>query len=213
MTAETQWLDLPEGFSWSNVWRYPHGWECGKQDAVLFKKEDKDDALVRGAWHLINKDEHPDPQYSWPDAVELSTESVTEVDKEIDIVQNKEGDEVAPPKPKKKGKPKRAKKKGTPKKKDNAWPKPKKKGKGVERNTCSSKTGSGLDLGKMFAHQDVWDEIEKYIETFRDYGMWVNVSRRCHNNASLRSWHFSGEKMSACGDTQLFEEDFESCVW
>ena len=87
------------------------------------------------------------------------------------------------------------------------------KGKKVERNTCSSKTRSGLDLGKMFAHQDVWDEIEKCIETFRDYGMLINVSRRCRNRANLKSWHSSGEKMSAVADLQLFEEDFESCFW
>ena len=70
---------------------------CNKNNRLLYKKQTAEDATTAGTWHLFDKSQHSDPEYSWDEACAKAQEGLTEGSKEIDIVLNERAEEVEPP--------------------------------------------------------------------------------------------------------------------
>ena len=64
---------------------------------MIFTQDTPDDAAAYGAWHLYDKQLHPDPEYSWAEAVRAAEGGVSEVTKNKSIVVDEDGHEVATP--------------------------------------------------------------------------------------------------------------------
>ena len=50
-------------------WRCPFGDMCGRHQNVLFKKDTRNGVLMLGTWHLFNTEHHPDPTFTWEEAI------------------------------------------------------------------------------------------------------------------------------------------------
>jgi hypothetical protein len=93
--------ELPEGWQWSTVekpiweWRCPHGDKCGKNYRLMYKKSSWLEAITQGNWHLVDKEQHAEPEFTWEEAETISPEGITESTRQWTVVLNADGEEVA----------------------------------------------------------------------------------------------------------------------
>ena len=78
-------------------WRCPEGERCGKKCRLLYKKHSEEEAVTAGTWHLYDKAQHPDPEYTWEEAQAKAPEGITESTREIHICLDENGTEVDAP--------------------------------------------------------------------------------------------------------------------
>ena len=97
-------VQLPEGWTSGEKdvqiyeWRCPHGAACGKNNKLMYKKQDREDALTCGAWHLFDQEKHNGLHSTWEEAKLAAEEGLTSDIRTFPVFYDKEGVERDLPK-------------------------------------------------------------------------------------------------------------------
>ena len=75
------WEDKGNCNGWNKIetiyqFRCPRGGLCGKNHKNMYVKKTYDEALRAGSWHLFQKDQHPDPKFSWLEACHIAEHGI-----------------------------------------------------------------------------------------------------------------------------------------